>query len=156
MRVQGREKWVMAKWRGVEKCSVGTVREWGVLWGGWFVAGGGIESGEGGNLEGGGVRGTGDVSYAEGRHGGYYKVRVKEEARELIEFALMACSPVATGEGENVMGGRNLAGLGFRPFRSALYLTSECSSSLSYSSTYFTFHRVSAVMYFFEELERVS
>jgi len=60
-------------------------------------------------------------------------VRVKEGARELIEFALMACSPVATGvEGKNVMGGRNLAGLGFRPFRSALYLTSECSSSLSY------------------------
>jgi hypothetical protein len=68
----------------------------------------------------------------------------------------MACSPVATGvEGKNIMGGRNLAGLGFRPFRSALYLTSECSSSLSYSSTYFTFHRVSAVMYFFEEFEEV-
>lgn len=42
MRVQGREKWVRAKWRGVEKCSVGTVRERGLL--------GGIESGEGGNL----------------------------------------------------------------------------------------------------------
>jgi len=33
MRVQGREKWVRAKWRGVEKCSVGTVRERGLLGG---------------------------------------------------------------------------------------------------------------------------
>lgn len=76
IRVQGREKWVWAKWRGVEKCSVGMVREWGLFGGVGVVAGGGgPESGEGGNSgrEGAG-RGTGDVAYAEGRHGGYYEV----------------------------------------------------------------------------------
>ncbi len=63
------------------------------------------------------MRGTGDVAYAEGRHGGYYKVRVKEEARELIEFALMAWSPVATGRGGEERHGRaEFGGAWFPPF----------------------------------------
>ena len=103
MRVQAREKWVRAKWRGVEKCS-----------------GGGVRGEEGkGEVE----ERTRDIADAEGGSHGGLKRGVGESKVGGVRVDMSMVSYDISGE--YILGGALLIGLGFMrrgvvPFRAAL------------------------------------